>query len=364
MADKPGGPLSFPPIRRARPRLLVAAAVTAILAVATTATVFATALPKAAASTSSTTAPPTCSRQCMTVIVDKVLASMVRHDPATLPLAPLYEATENMHPAALGMMELWRTVTAAGRPSLLAIDTANESAYFALDVTEGNSQAQSILWGWIKVVGGKITQLCLFVNRSRGDHGFSFSATELAGNYQRWMSPPAGRTRASRATLVELGAAQWNTSVDFTPVVAADCQFSEMGWSVVDPGDSGTGSTTPLGCAWPAQRPTDAHSQVVVADPVLGIVVSEGVVPGKVFPYPYFGRMISAFIPDQMTAAQQAQWDWLKKEESTPGALPMLEPMAATGMTLRVDQYYDGELQGDQIDVNLGGPDEESLWEG
>lgn len=137
-----------------------------------------------------------------------------------------------------------------------------------------------------------------------------------------------------------------------------------MGWSVVDPGDSGTGSTKPLGCVWPAQRPTDAHSQVVVADPVLGIVVSEGVVSGKVFPYPYFGHMISAFIPDQMTSAQQAQWAWLKQEEATPGAQPMLEPMAATGMTLRVNQYYNGELEGDQIDVNLGGPNENSLWEG
>ena len=343
----------------------------AALTAATTGAVLASASAMRAAvswSTSATTtvtatAEPNCSRQCMTAVVGQLLNSMVRHDPYTLPLAPVYAATENMHPAALGMMELWRTVTAAGQPNLLAIDTANESAYFALDVTEGSSQAQSILWGWIKVASRKITELCLFVNRSRGDHGFSFSATELAGNYQSWMSPPAGRTRANRATLVELGRAQWNTSVKFTPAVAPDCKFSEMGWSVVDPGDAGTGSTKPLGCVWPSQRPTDAHSQVVVADPVLGVVVSEGVVPGKVFPYPYYGHMISAFIPDQMTAAQTAQWTWLRKQEAAKGAAPMLEPMEATGMTLRVDQYYNGELQGDQINVSLGGPGEESLWE-
>ena len=45
-----------------------------------------------------------CDRACLSGVVDQVLASMVAHNPDTLPLAQLYEATENSHPAALGMM--------------------------------------------------------------------------------------------------------------------------------------------------------------------------------------------------------------------------------------------------------------------
>jgi hypothetical protein len=51
------------------------------------------------------------SRQCMTNMVTKILDSMVAHNPDTLPLATIYRATENSHPAALGMMTSWRTIT-------------------------------------------------------------------------------------------------------------------------------------------------------------------------------------------------------------------------------------------------------------
>ena len=89
----------------------------------------------AAAALPTTHSTDTCDRQCMTGIVSQLLLSMESHDPYSLPLATTYRATENSHPAALGMMTAWHTITKTGTPSLLAIDTTNQTAYFALDVS-------------------------------------------------------------------------------------------------------------------------------------------------------------------------------------------------------------------------------------
>ncbi|GAB7355643.1 hypothetical protein MBLNU459_g6359t2 [Dothideomycetes sp. NU459] len=299
-----------------------------------------------------------CSRECMTNIVSQILHSMVAHDPYTLPMASMYKATENSHPAALSMMTSWRTITKTGSPSLLAIDTTNQTAAFVLDVTEGNDVVKNVLRGRVKVVDRQITELELFINRYRGDHGFSFSAAELPTNDAILMSPPANRTKPSRATLEALSEALFATSDNFTVSIGNDCQFTELGWRVVDPGPWGNGSTTPLGCAWPSSHPTDANARVgLVIDEELGFVVTSGIVPGKVFGY----GNVSAFIPDHMTAAQEAQYVWLKEAESL-GIKPLLSPTAATGDTLEVLQYYDGDLQAMQINVYLSGPNMTSPW--
>ncbi|KAJ5432263.1 uncharacterized protein N7458_011419 [Penicillium daleae] len=299
-----------------------------------------------------------CSRVCMTNIVTQVLDSMVAHNPYALPMAPTYRATENSHPAALGMMTSWRTITKAGPPSLLAIDTTNGTAYFALDISEGNDATESVLRGRLKVVHRQITEIELFINRYRGDHGFSFSAAELPTNYEVLMSPPANRTKASRATLEALSESLFATSSNFSVTVGDACQFTELGWKVVDPGTNGTGSTDPLGCVWPSDHPTDTNARVgLVIDEELGFVVTSGTIPGKVYPY----GNISAFIPDAMTSAQEAQEVWIE-EMNALGIMPLLSPTGATGDTLEVLQYYNGELQAMQINVYLSGPDMTSPW--
>ncbi|KAH8660202.1 hypothetical protein BX600DRAFT_522998 [Xylariales sp. PMI_506] len=299
-----------------------------------------------------------CTREYMTGIVTEILDSMVAHDPSSLPMAKLYWATENSHPAALGMMTSWRTITKAGPPSLLAVDTTNGTAYFALDVSEGDDAAETILRGRVKVVDQEITELELFINRYRGDHGFSFSAAELRANYEVLMSPPANRTKADRETLWELSEALFATSSNFSVTVGDDCQFTELGWKVVDTGTYANGSTDPLGCAWPDTHPTDANARVaLVVDEELGFVVTSGIVPGTVFPY----ANISAFIPDSMTAPQEAQVEYLEYMEANSN-LPLLSPIGATGDVLEVLQYYNGELQAMQINVYLSGPNMTSPW--
>ncbi|RHZ57685.1 uncharacterized protein CDV56_106832 [Aspergillus thermomutatus] len=299
-----------------------------------------------------------CSRQCMTNLVTEILDSMVAHNPYTLPLATVYKATENSHPAALAMMTSWRTITEAGAPRLLAIDTKNGTAYFALDVSEGNDAKETILRGRVKVVDRLITELELFINRNRGDHGFSFSATELATNYAKLMSPPANRKKASRDALYALSEALFSSTSNLSVPIGDDCQFTELGWRVIDAGTNGNGSTTPLGCSWPADHPTDANARVaLVVDEELGFVVTSGIVPGTVYPY----SNVSAFIPNAMTAAQEAQVVWMEEMEAM-GVMPLLSPFGATGDTLEVLQFYNGALQAMQINVYLSGPNMTSPW--
>lgn len=225
-------------------------------------------------------------------------------------------------------------------------------------MSEGNDAVPNVLRGRVKVVAQEITELELFINRNRGDHGFSFSAEELSANYAVLMSPPANRTKASRETLWELSQALFAVSSDFKVDVGDDCQFTELGWRVVDPGPDGNGSTTPLGCAWPDEHPTDVNARVaLVIDEELGFVLTSGIVPGKAYGY----GNVSAFIPNTMTAAQEAQQVWWDTKEAE-GTLSLLYPTGATGDTLEVLQYYNGELQAMQINVYLSGPGMTSPW--
>ncbi|KAL3485119.1 hypothetical protein BJX62DRAFT_217621 [Aspergillus germanicus] len=300
-----------------------------------------------------------CSRACMTAIITDVLNSMVAHDPSSLPLATVYRATENSHPAALSMMTSWRTIVNIAPPSLLAIDTEQGTGYFTLDVSEGNNDVPSILRGRIAVADHKITELELFINRNRGDHGFSYNSTQLLPNAATLMSPPANRKKNSRASLEALSEALFATSSNLSVNVSDNCQFTEIGWKVVDTGVYGNGTTEPLSCSWPSDHPTDDNARVnLVIDEELGFVVTSGIIPGKV--YPYNGN-VSAFIPNKMTAAQKAQEVWFA-EMKAKATLPLLAPTDATGDTLEVLQFYDDKLQAMQINVYLSGPGMSSPW--
>ncbi|KAL4794247.1 hypothetical protein BDV19DRAFT_379563 [Aspergillus venezuelensis] len=304
----------------------------------------------------------TCSgntRASISALVTRLLESMVAHDPSTLPLAPVYKATENSHGAALSMMTSWRTIVNVTPPSLLAIDVTQGTAYFALDINEGNQEELCILRGRIKVLNQTISEIELFINRYRGDHGFSFNSTQLPSNYAALMSPPANRTLNTRAELQALSEALFSTSNDLEVTVADTCMLNELGWNVVDTGVYGNASSDPLGCTWPGNHPTDPEARTsLVIDEELGFVVTSGIIPGKV--YPYNGN-VSAFIPDAMTFAQKAQDVWYN-EMVANGTIPVVAPIASTGETMEVLQYYNSELQAMQINVLLSGPNMTSPW--
>ncbi|KAJ5547315.1 hypothetical protein N7494_004900 [Penicillium frequentans] len=282
----------------------------------------------------------------MTTMVSAVLDSMVAKDPFRLPLAEVYRATENTHPAALNMMALWRTVTKAGPPSLLAIDTTQSQAFFSLAISEGSNTTQSMLQGRIKVEDQLLTEFEFYVNRGRGDDGFALDTKNLASNYKRWQSPPYSRQQASRERLEAIAAASFNANDNTTIDIASDCQFTEAGWIVKN-----------AACNWQSDRPTDINYRTPVIDETLGIVVTIGVVPGKVYPYATF----SAFIPNSMKSSQETQDEWYAIQKSE-GYIYLVEPTEALGTTCYVFQYYNDHLQGEQFNVFLTGPRNGTAW--
>jgi hypothetical protein len=324
-----------------------------------------------------------CDRACMTVIVDQLLKSMVAHDPDTLPLANLYRATENSHPVSLRFAVLWRTVTEAHHPDLLAIDVPAGQAYLMTQISEGGSH--SVMWGRIKVVDRKITELEFFIDRSRGDDGFEFSAEELVNDFKLIMSPPAGRKKATREELLKVGKAIFGPN-DVTLETSPNCHLDEVGAKVVDPGlddvtnmvnpgfatDDGKAASsaitmskdlnTPMGCAWFPISPKDPKARIVVVDEDLGIVAASGIVAGKVYPYPLNGKMVSAFIPDAMKSAQDAQEQWIQRRLKDGRGI-LVSPAPAVGDSIQVMQIYDGKIQAEQINVHLSGPGLQSVWE-
>lgn len=309
----------------------------------------------------------------MSSMVDTVVASMTSHHPEAIPLASTYRATENSHPAALGMMAAWRTISKASRPSLVALDAEAGSAYFASTVEEAGSP--SVLWGRIKVVDRKVAEVEIFINRARGDHGFSFSPEQLPANYHAIMAPASSRTRTTRAELMALARASFDASDPLKIAIAEDCQFTEVGWQVVDPGLDDVAAppppgskpgekvdpNRPLGCMFPPFRPTDKNARIIAVDDELGIVVTAAVISGVVYPYPYFGHMLSAFIPSDMKEPAKMQDAWIQRHVSQ-GKAPIVQPEPASGEVFQVFQMYDGKMHASQINVYLSGPGSYSVW--
>ncbi|RAH57349.1 hypothetical protein BO85DRAFT_488094 [Aspergillus piperis CBS 112811] len=297
------------------------------------------ALPMVAASNVTDTSS---SRRHLSSVIFQVLESIRLQDPDILPLATIYKATENSHPSSPAMMTAWRTITEVEAPAMLAIDTVQNSVYFISAISEG-SRSRSILRGRIQVVDWLITELELFINRSRGDDGFAFSVEELYANYQTLMSLPAGQKKSKSRNIRGSGKGA----------------FTEVGWKVFDTGTYGNGSTNPLGCSWDSTRPYDPDARAnLVIDEELGFVVSSGMVQGKV--YPYYGN-ISTFIPDSMHTQQDAQEVWINTVKGQRN-VSLLSPTEATGENMEVVQYYNDELQALQLNVFLTGPNMTSAW--
>ena len=113
--------------------------------------------PLPAAPVGGAVAPP-CDRACLTGIVDRYLAALVRHDPAGLPLNRDVRFTENTARLKLGSEGLW--VAASGLPTGFRI--------YALDVGAGQAGFYGVMKERdrpliialrLKVVNGQITEV-------------------------------------------------------------------------------------------------------------------------------------------------------------------------------------------------------------
>lgn len=176
----------------------------------------------------------------------------------------------------------------------------------------------------------------------------------MRANYKTLMTLPAARKKTSRDELEKIAIASFDASDPYKLDSAPNCQFTEVGTLVIDP-------EAPLGCMFPPFRPTDKKARVIAVDDETGFVVTAAVIRGTVYPYPWRGHLMSAFIPDDMKEPQKIQDDWIarKKKASKTG---LLAPAAATAEVMQVIQVYDGKMHASQINVYLGGPVGHSDW--
>jgi hypothetical protein len=322
---------------------------------------------------------PQCDRTCLRGFADKLIASMVAHDPSILPLSKIYAATENSVPAALGMMVIWRTATAA-KSSYYVVDPESAQVFMIVTLSEGPSD--TLLFGRLKIQHDVISEVELYTNRSRGQGGFQFDPDGPSHFPQAWTVPIAPQRRASRAELLQAGRSIFDTSVR-APEPSPNCVVMENGKVVAENPDvlKAIGSapssetkgkaertslgvnpdgTVPVPCGNPPGRPTDKHARTTIIDVEQGVVVSLAVVHGVAEPYLITNPTVSAFVPNAML---QPYADMLNTQRNSGRfKAPAIRQMPATAAVAEVHRVYDGKLQGLHLLVNLGAPGSESPW--
>lgn len=317
--------------------------------------------------------PAACDRACLSTTADQVLASMVAHDSASLPLARSYKATENAVPAALSMMTLWKTPTAV-RHKYYVIDPKSGQVFLVADMAEGSGDV--LVFGRIKMADRQIEDVELYSSRSRGDVGFQFDAQALGTPPDAWTVQLGPQRRASRETLLTAGRSIFDTSVNGPPP-SADCVLMENGKVVeenpdvlkqVMPKDGhpqpelkrNSDGLVSIPCGLPPNRPTDPHARTDIVDEDQGVVVSIATVQGVVAPYLVTSPTESAFVPDAM---YKPYAEMLVKQRSTGHyALPAMQGMRASITVAEMHRVYDGKLQGMEMLQRLGPPDARSPW--
>jgi hypothetical protein len=316
--------------------------------------------------------PGSCDRACLRGFADKLVDSIVAHQPTDVPLSHVYAATENSVPAALDMMVIWRTATAA-KSRYYVIDPESAQVFLIATLAEGPSD--TLLFGRLKVQGGLISEVELYTNRSRGQGGFQFDANGPAHFPAAWTEPIEPQRRASRAALMQAGRSIFDTSIP-APPAAPTCVIMENGKVVAEnpevlrhigPSDTAQpvlpanpDGTVPVPCGNPPERPTDKHARTTIIDEEQGVVVSFATVHGMVQPYVVTNPTESAFVPTSLSKPYVEMLE--KQQRSGKYPAPALRPLAATGVTAELHRIYDGKLQGLHLMVNLGAPGSHSPW--
>lgn len=286
----------------------------------------------------------------MKKFVTALLDSMVARDPGDLPLAPRYAATENGRPSAPCLMASWRTVTAIRGLSQVVEDDATGNVVFTASLDESGSAA--VLFGRLRIAGDLITEIELYVLRSRGDSGFIFLPDEMAELPAVWNTSIPESQKATHDELVAVGRAVYTSEGAAEYPAAEDCLLLECGGIVYEDAKylaalqgkeiPENGKPQPIGGGlWPG-RPTDPdHGQVLAADESIGVVVSRANIPGFVCPYVVDHENSSCFVPDVMLPLHQRTL-----EIADTAGKSLLDPMPATATVFEIVLFFDGKVQG------------------
>jgi len=297
---------------------------------------------------------------------DLLFKSMIAQDISILPLADTYKATENSEPAAVQLMNCWRTVTGLNFVGQYIVDKKAGQILVTANLDE--SGKPTVFFGRLKVENEKITELELYVDRSRSDSGFVYLPEEMNKLPKGWTSPIPEGGRATREELLAVGRSIFGSATEDYPA-SEDCILMEIGGIVYeDPEylkDLMNGSdevaatkepvTIPAGLM--PGRPQDPNARVEVIDEEQGIVASFGNVDGFVAPYVVANETGTCFVPAAMIEMHRRT----VKPELFKGRKVMQE-MPATGSTVEIVRFHSGKLQGMHRYVNLQGPGAKSPW--
>lgn len=330
-------------------------------------------LPVAPASGQTTASAGTaaCDRGCLKDLADQLVASMVAHRAQDAPLTEYYRATDNGVPANLAFMDLWRTITAAGQRQYY-LDPVSGQSFVIVSVKEGNTP--SLLWGRLKADGRKLSEVELYLTRSRGDAGFIFGNGTLDQLPPAWTQPVARNRLPSREELLRIGKAMFDPALPLPPS-GADCALMENGGVVKEEpewmsyGDQpapktaapGTSvSMTGMGCPLFPGRPGDPNARVDVVDTEQGVVVSLASLEGLIYNYPVTNPTWSAFVPNSLRGMHEAS---LKKALATGKyRQPKVVTMPASILVGQLFRVYDGKVQGFHMVQKLAPTGARSPW--
>jgi hypothetical protein len=313
-----------------------------------------------------------CDRACLSSHADTLLDSMVSHTIAKLPLNAEYAATADGQPAGLPMMTLWRTVTSV-KNKYYVVDPTSSQIFLIATLSEGPNDA--LLFGRLKVMDNKLSEIELYTDRSRANGGFQFDAAGSANFPVAWTTTLEPKQKSSRAELLKSGRSIFDNTID-GPTPAAGCVLMENGKIVgEDPEVLKSISATPLDkskqsfnpdgtvqipCGVPPGRPIDKKARTDLVDEERGIVLSFAVVSGMVEPYLATNPAVSAFVPFAMLSPYT---DMLKKQQdSGKFKIPAMRPMAAALTVAELYRIYDGKLQGMMMLQNMAPTGAASPW--
>lgn len=323
-----------------------------------------------AGSAHATSTPAACDRVCLKGLADQLLDSMVAHDPSKLPLTQPYAATENSVPSALNMMAAWRTTTAApasGR--FYVIDPVSQQVFLVVSVKEGGND--TFLTGRLRAQDGRLAEVELYQNRSRGQGGYQFGGAGPANFPSAWTVPVERSRIPDRMTLLQHGQSVFNAGLKNLPA-ANGCVLMENGKVVEEhaevaaevaggpPPKADANGMVPIPCGMPPERPTDPLARTSIVDEVQGIVVTQATVHGTAQPLIITTPTESAFVPDQILAPYMTM---LKKQQgSGKHNAAAIRPLPATAAAAELHRVYDGKVQGQLLLVNIGAPGSRSPW--
>lgn len=280
-----------------------------------------------------------------------LLDSMVKHDPSILPLAETFAATENGKPAALCMMTCWRSITKIHAIDVLIADEKLKNVVISASVDENG--LLSVFMGRLKIENELITEIELYLVRSRAEAGFWYAPEDMGQKPFGWGKEIPEGGKATRAELEELGKALHDPSYPKEYEAAPDCFLMELGGVVREHVDyvyainpwlekgifKETRNPIPFGI--PPTRPADPNARLIAVDEEQGIVVTIATVDGFISPYIVSDEISSCFVPESMIDMHRRT---LTPEKMKGKSLVKESP--ATGFTTTFVRFFSGKVQG------------------